>query len=348
MKALVEAVARCPNVTFNLGHKTTSISESPTGVTLTFSSGATAHGDLLLGCDGIHSATRTLHVEPSRLEHYSGIANAFGFAPLSAPSLESVRSSGLHFRSTAINFARRGMLLTSYYESSKSSVYVGGLLQIPEVNDRNGWKVRGADQAATKADMKDRFATKDVVHSDIEPLIDAAADWFMWPVYTLSAGGKWATKRTMLLGDAAHAMPPQGEATGIVLEDTVLFARCLFEYPNPPTGVDESKNTEAMLASAFARYEALRRPRIEAAFKESAAVVKTVQDAGAVGHRIKCVVVPWFLWFTRAKREKHFIEDVTTCSLEPEVPKAAIGKVAVPVAAVGAIVAVAAWSWGYI
>jgi len=26
--------------------------------------------------------------------------------------------------------------------------------------------------------------------------------------------------------------------------------------------------------------------------------------------------VPWFLWWTRAKRERHFVEDVTTCSLE--------------------------------
>jgi len=312
MKALVEAVHRCPNITFHCGKRTTSISESSSSVTLTFSDGSTAHGDLLLGCDGIHSVARTLHVEPSRQEIYSGIANAFGFASLTADASStdtcSLRSK-LHFNSTAINFARRGMLLTSYYEPSKSSIYVGGLLEIPTIaeNNRNGWKALGADQAATKAAMAVRFATPDVAHAGIPPLIAAATDWFLWPVFTLPAGGKWCTGRTMLLGDAAHAMPPQGEATGIVLEDTVLFARCV---------ALQQERGGGGLVEAFARYEGLRRTRIEAAFGESLAVVKTVKDAGAVGHRIKCLIVPWFLWWTRAKRERHFVEDVTTCSLE--------------------------------
>jgi salicylate hydroxylase len=334
MKALVEAVNRCPTVTFHCGKKTTAITESSTGVTLTFSDGTTAHGDLLVGCDGIHSVARTLHVEPERKEIYAGIANAFGFAPLGGPEGEKLRQK-LHFRSTAINFARRGMLLTSYYESSKSSVYVGGLLQVPEVEDRQGWKVRGADQDATKADMKARFATSEVVHEDIEPLIDAAESWFMWPVYTLPPGGKWCTQRTMLLGDAAHAMPPQGEATGIVLEDTVLFARCLGLQQDMGTGT---------LADAFMRYERLRRDRINAAFKESSAVVKTVQDAGVVGHTIKCFVVPYFLAFTRKKREKHFIEDVTTSSLDvTKVEEKTLAQsYAVPAGAV-AVLAAAVW-----
>lgn len=301
MKALVEAVEKCPTITFTCGKKTSRIEEDAKGVALTFEDSTTARGDLLLGCDGIHSAARTKHVEPEREEIYSGIANAFGFAPLTSSLKET-----LHFHKTAINFARRGMLLTSFYEQSQSSVYVGGLLQVSEIESRDGWKVRGADQEATKRDMRERFATEDVAHEDIRPLIDTAQDWFLWPVFTLPAGGKWVTDRTMLLGDAAHAMPPQGEATGIVLEDTVLFARCLAR---------QQELGDGELKDAFAKYEGLRRPRIDAAFKESAAVVKTVQDAGWLGHRIKCFVVPWFLWWTRASREKHFIDDVTTSEL---------------------------------
>lgn len=70
-----------------------------------------------------------------------------------------------------------------------------------------------------------------------------------------------------------------------------------------------------MKEGAFDRYEALRRTRIEAAFEESKAVVRTVSDAGWLGHKIKTYVVPWFLWWTRAHREKHFVEDVTTSEL---------------------------------
>lgn len=302
MKALVEAVEKCPNITFECGKKTVQIDEdNNTGVTLTFEDGTTTHGDMLVGCDGIHSVTRLKHVEPERKEIYSGIVNAFGFAPMTEEL-----AAKIHFHKTAINFARRGMLLTSFYEETKSSAYIGGLLQLPEIASRDGWKVRGADQEATKSDMRERFATSDVAHADILPLIDTAQDWFMWPVFTLPPGGRWATERTMLLGDAAHAMPPQGEATGIVLEDTVLFARSLARQQELGTGT---------FTDAFAAYERLRRERIDAAFKESGAVVKTVQDAGWLGHTIKCFIVPWFLWFTSGKREKHFVEDVTTSDL---------------------------------
>ena len=102
-------------------------------------------------------------------------------------------------------------------------------------------------------------------------------------------------------------MPPQGESTGIVFEDTVLFSRCLTRW------IEKGKpNT---MKEAFDAYEKLRRKRIEIAFEESKDVVRTVSDAGWLGHTIKTYVVPWFLWWTRSYREKHFIEDVTTTDI---------------------------------
>ncbi|KAI7004254.1 hypothetical protein KC366_g18870 [Hortaea werneckii] len=112
----------------------------------------------------------------------------------------------------------------------------------------------------------------------------------------------------MLLGDAAHAMPPQGESTGIVFEDTVLFSRCLTKWL-------EKGRPGGNMREAFDAYEKLRKHRIEVAFEESKSVVSTVSDAGWLGHTIKTYVVPWYLWFTRSYREKHFIEDVTTVDI---------------------------------
>jgi salicylate hydroxylase len=102
-------------------------------------------------------------------------------------------------------------------------------------------------------------------------------------------------------------MPPQGESTGIVFEDTVLFSRCLARW------IEKGKpNT---MKEAFDAYEKLRRSRIEAAFEESKSVVSTVSDAGYIGHTIKTYIIPWYLWFSRASREKHFVEDVTTVDI---------------------------------
>lgn len=102
-------------------------------------------------------------------------------------------------------------------------------------------------------------------------------------------------------------MPPQGESTGIVFEDTVLFSRCLTRWME--------NGSTAPMSEAFEAYERLRRPRIDIAFEESKSVLRTVKDAGWVGHTIKTYVVPWYLWYTRRYREKHFIEDVTTLEL---------------------------------
>lgn len=102
-------------------------------------------------------------------------------------------------------------------------------------------------------------------------------------------------------------MPPQGESTGIVFEDTVLFSRCLTRW------IEKGKpNT---MKEAFDAYEKLRRPRIDSAFAESSNVVKTVSDAGWVGHKIKTFIVPWYLWWSKDSREKHFVEDVTRSDL---------------------------------
>jgi salicylate hydroxylase len=106
----------------------------------------------------------------------------------------------------------------------------------------------------------------------IQHVIEDAEDLYLWPVFTLSKGGKWATDKVMLIGDSAHAMPPQGESTGIVFEDGVLLARCLAKWM-------ETRRQEGVpVKEAFDAYEKLRRARIDIAFDESQSVVKTVQD----------------------------------------------------------------------
>jgi salicylate hydroxylase len=298
LKAILGAIAQHPNIKLECGKKTIQIEETASSVVLHFEGGTSATGKILLGCDGIHSVTRLKHVEPERKSLYSGVSNAFGFAPVRD-------GQTFHFESTAINFSQRGMLLTSFYEPTHSSIYVGALMEVPEIESREGWKAAGKDQAKIKADIKERFG-KSVLPA-VGELIEDAEDFFLWPVFTLSKGGRWATERTMLLGDAAHAMPPQGESTGIVFEDTVLFSRCLMRWVE--LGMPES------LRIPFDAYERIRRSRIDVAFEESKAVIRTVSDAGWFGHKMKTLIIPWYLWWTRTYREKHFIEDVTISEL---------------------------------
>jgi salicylate hydroxylase len=194
LKGVLAAVEAQENISMTCGKRTIDIKETPENVTLTFEDGESVSADLLMGCDGIHSVTRLKHVDPERKASYSGLCNAFGFAPVE-PDFP------VHFECTAINFARRGMLLTSYHNSQKNSVYVGALMQLPELESRDGWKAAGADAKKIRADIMDRFG--DAKIPSIKPLIEKTEDFFLWPVFTLSKHGKWSTDRVMLLGDAA-------------------------------------------------------------------------------------------------------------------------------------------------
>lgn len=305
LKGVLAAMAKHANISLVCGKKTTQIDEADAGVTLTFADGTTATSDILLGCDGIHSVTRLKHVEPERKATYSGICNAFGFSPLE-------KHQQPHFEASAMNFARGGMLLTSFHNASRDSIYVGALMQVPleaSLQSRDGWRARGADADKTRADLLNRY--EGAHHPAVGEWLASAQDLFLWPVFTLSKHGKWATERVMLIGDAAHAMPPQGESTGIVFEDGVLFSRVLARWMQKTrNGGDGTPVKEA-----FDAFETLRRGRIEAAWEESQSVVKTVQEVGWFGHRVKMNVVPWYLWWTRGYRERHFVEDVTVCEV---------------------------------
>jgi 2-polyprenyl-6-methoxyphenol hydroxylase-like FAD-dependent oxidoreductase len=307
LKGVLAAIEKCGNIEVVCGRKTVGIREDGEGerVELTFESGERDRADVLVGCDGIHSVVRLKHVEPERKSVYSGICNAFGFAKRRRVDSGEGEFEETHFETSGMNFGRRGILLTSFHDEEKESIYVGALMQVPEIESRDGWKAAGADAEKTRKDMLERYggAKLDL----IQHVIEDAEDLFLWPVFTLSKGGKWATDRTMLIGDSAHAMPPQGESTGIVFEDGVLFARCLGRWME--------KNSGAPVKEAFDAYEKLRRGRIDTAYDESQSVVKTVNDAGWFAHKLKTNIVPWYLWWTRGYREKHFTEDVTTCDL---------------------------------
>ncbi|KAH7072925.1 hypothetical protein BKA63DRAFT_53837 [Paraphoma chrysanthemicola] len=306
LEGVLAAIAKHANISMMCGKKTVEIHEDEQGVALEFDNGERVNGDVLIGCDGIHSVARLKHVEPERKSEYSGICNAFGFAPRRRLS----NTSGFedtHFDVSGMNFGRRGILLTSFHNREKDSIYVGALMQVPEIASRDGWKAKGADAEKTRQEILERYdgaATPFIRH-----VIEDARDLYLWPVFTLSKGGKWATERTMLIGDSAHAMPPQGESTGIVFEDGVLFARCLAKW------MGEGRSEGAPVKEAFHAYERLRRARIDTAWDESQSVVKTVRDTPWWGHKIKMNIVPWYLWWTRSYREKHFVEDVTTCEL---------------------------------
>jgi salicylate hydroxylase len=276
LDALLETAAKYQNIAIKYGHKATALTETQESVRITFEGGQTVTTNVLLGCDGI----------------YSGIAVAFAFSPVDPKEV-----SKLFFDDTTVVTSRHGSFMASFYDAARDSLYIGGVMEKANVDSREGWKAKGDDQARVKQDIEERFAGSKI--KELDQLIENAGDWYLYPVYKLPPRGIWAGKhsRVMILGDAAHAMPPQGESTGIALEDTVIFARLMGLYP---------KHT---LPELFTRYEELRRSKVDAAYKEASFRWETVKDSGWLAHKAKSMMVPWFLYFTDNRRAKVFEGD---------------------------------------
>ena len=100
-------------------------------------------------------------------------------------------------------------------------------------------------------------------------------------------------------------MPPQGESTGLSIEDAVLLARVLERH--------DSRD----VAQLFADYETLRREPIEKIYRDTVSMWRNAarKNGGWVG----TIVLEWATWIViglmNMKGKNHFSSDVSKLEL---------------------------------
>ncbi|KAJ0423146.1 hypothetical protein BJY00DRAFT_321866 [Aspergillus carlsbadensis] len=307
LNAMVDVAAGSRGVDIRFGKRLTGIreeeeeeEEQETGegrgekrkVRVDFADGTSAVGDVVLGCDGIHSAARSLLVEPDRQPYYSGIANAYGFVNRGDVLREGERR---FFNDSAVIMSRYGSTLITFCDHDRSLIYVVLLMQMAEAKSREGWKSAAQDQEAIRSEGLRR--TRNSAIPKLGDMMDQVDEWTLYPVYLLPPNGVWHMDRVLLLGDAAHAMPPKGESIGHALEDAIKISSIVSHY-----GLES-------IDEAFVLYERLQRKKIEDAFQVSSTSWMSNHDIGAIGARIMEWLTPLHLWWTRGSMERDFLND---------------------------------------
>jgi 2-polyprenyl-6-methoxyphenol hydroxylase-like FAD-dependent oxidoreductase len=197
------------HVTVRFGMKLTSAHETDDKIVLGFENGESVTGDVLLGCDGLHSATRLLYVDPERKKMYSGRAAVIGFYDAKEPSVSGVRLADGEecLRESCIFKLDAGSLLLSFYEPTRSKIFTGSVMphEEPDGDLRDGWRAIGSDILAVKKHFYEQRWTEDKV-TGLAEAMDQVTEWQFWPIYTLGPGGIWVRGRALLLGEAAHAV----------------------------------------------------------------------------------------------------------------------------------------------
>jgi salicylate hydroxylase/6-hydroxynicotinate 3-monooxygenase len=90
-------------------------------------------------------------------------------------------------------------------------------------------------------------------HPEVQTVLDACPEVYKWALLERDPLPRWHQGRAVLLGDACHPMTPyMAQGAAAALEDAAVLTRCL-------EGVAPDR-----VGSAFALYEATRKPRASA------------------------------------------------------------------------------------
>jgi FAD-dependent urate hydroxylase len=234
------------------------------GASVTFADGSVAHGDVVIGCDGIHSQTRRALLSEAPRPVYTGIVDSGGFAHGLglAPSEGEMR----------MTFGKQGFF--GYQVMSSGEVYwfenVGGPCEQSEAVTVDEWK-----QKLVTLHRDD--------HSPIADVIDGTDQTIgRWPIHELPSLTTWHRGRAGLIGDAAHATSPHvGQGASLALEDAAVLAKCLRDVPDP--------------AQAFALFEHLRKGRVERIAREARRTGNRKIAGNPVSRKVRDLLLPRFL-----------------------------------------------------
>ena len=223
------------------------ISEFGDSVTFAFKDGTTSSASMLIGADGIHSTVRK-YMYPTVTPRYLGQMGIACVIPLS-----SIRLPKKDYPLPAVISAKPGSFLVLPQETDGSKVLIQVTLAYPE-QSREGWHALNArTDEMVRLFQKDMHAWPDVVQSALENVNEDTL--FTWPYYAVPRLEQWASngKRVVLIGDAAHGVPPvSGQGANQAIEDTYVLASLLGK-------LDE----ELDLAEALKLWQVFRQERMD-------------------------------------------------------------------------------------
>ncbi|KAL1741669.1 hypothetical protein HDZ31DRAFT_44940 [Schizophyllum fasciatum] len=260
-KVLLEALS--PNVKIRLDHRLTSYTFTPTETTLSFSNGASASCDLLIGADGLRSHVRRGMLESlaSRtgderyLESIQPVfTGTYVYRALADAADLSKRFPDHPALKTPIQWLGKYRHVTTY--PIGQGRYVNVALHYSDYS-QEGTRIDG-NGASKEATVED--ALEELHGWDEESLVVVRSmrGVARWPVMELFPLSTYADNGVILVGDAAHAMSHHvGAGASQGIEDGYILARCIAKAFKTCAG---GANYSSVIENAVKTYNTLRVP----------------------------------------------------------------------------------------
>lgn len=240
---LAALAAEVPADCVQFGKRIRSLSQTASGVAITFEDGTTASHDLVVGADGIHSRVRAaLFGEES--PRFTGVVSYRSVVPTDrvrdVPEIEAFTkwwgpTPDVQIVTFPLNQGRETFVFATTGQPSWTE---------------ESW--------TTEGDVNELREVYRHFHPDARKLLDACESVMKSALYEREPLPKWSVGRVTLLGDACHPMLPfMAQGAGMAIEDAVVLGRALAPIAEMTSATDTAEQIEA----ALKRYEAARRER---------------------------------------------------------------------------------------
>jgi 2-polyprenyl-6-methoxyphenol hydroxylase-like FAD-dependent oxidoreductase len=236
-----------------------------------FADGTSAEGDFLIGADGVHSAVRG-HVVPDGPKPFdTGLIGFGGFVP------RAVLEGTTIGRRVETTFGQSG--------------FFGYGFCSPDPKDGAMWwstqPAHGMDAATFRA--LDRDTLKQHLrdfhkgwHDPIPGIIESAENIVVTDTLDVASLPTWSRKRSLLIGDAAHATSPHaGQGASLALEDALRLCRLMRD--------------EQELGLTFQNFEQERRGRAEKIVAIARRNGNSKREFSAAGAWLRDRMLTWLL-----------------------------------------------------
>jgi FAD-dependent urate hydroxylase len=246
------------------GKRLVSAGPSNGGVSARFEDGTEAHGDFLIGADGLHSRIRHLLDREAPSPRFTGQLSLGGRARLASLS---PTPDVFH-----MIFGRRAFF--GYSVREHGDVYWFANMAW------NGGTAREALGTIPVTEWKRKLI--DLFRDDQGPARDVIDrtrhEVGVFPIYDLPAVPTWHRDSMVIVGDAAHATSPaSGQGASLAIEDAIVLAKCIRDSED--------------VTEAFTTYERLRRERVERVVAYSARVTQS-KTPGIIGRWFRDLAMP--------------------------------------------------------
>jgi 2-polyprenyl-6-methoxyphenol hydroxylase-like FAD-dependent oxidoreductase len=207
------------------------VEESEREVMWEWEDGSVQSASILVGADGIHSTVRK-YLYPDLKPTFTGMAGITAAVPTEQLKLPP----GYHIPVT-ISTPNAGGFVIAPQEVDGSEVLIGKQKRIAENHDRAGWNRISADkEALVKFLQQDTEHFPEFVQNAVSNIPHGKIN--VWPFYIVPKLEKWTSekRRVVILGDAAHAIPPSaGQGINQAFEDVYIFALLLGQVDKADT-----------------------------------------------------------------------------------------------------------------